>query len=84
MGIPLVQEQRTPGVDRDAELQLEGLPLHRAGREVAVVVESAFANCHNFGVLYKLRENFFIKNFRGIRFLRMYSNCRENTLSFVR
>ena len=47
--IALMQEDRLADPGREAELALEGLPLHDARRKIAVVVETAFADCHDLG-----------------------------------
>ena len=46
--IALVQKQRLAGVDRDVELALERPALRRARREIAEVVQPAFADRHHF------------------------------------
>ena len=49
VGVALVQEKWPPGLRRERQLQRESLALGGCRREIAVVVEAAFAGRHHLG-----------------------------------
>ena len=77
VGVALVQEQRLAGVGGDLQLALERAALRRPRREVAVVVQAAFAHGHHFG-MREQRAHFGV-GFVGVfhRVVRMHAGGGE-------
>ena len=77
VGVSLVQEQGFTGVDGDLQLHLEGASLRGAWREIAEVVETAFADRDDFRML--LQSTHFGIAFRRVlnRVMRMHTRRGE-------